>query len=117
MPPRPGGDCLVHVSSVGGDTGGGARGAAQGNVHGGAPDSIYPSKDNIFPDTYPVGSQSAGAVSWARADARVTVRTARNNIVYLRLENIFNVGRKDFVKLELYLIRTELPLPRPGCHL
>merc|ERR1712038_640856 len=37
MPPRSGGDCLVHVSSVGGDTGGGAGGAAQGNVHGGAP--------------------------------------------------------------------------------
>ena len=41
MPPRPGGDCLVHVSSVGGDTGGGAGGAAQGNVHGGAPDNIF----------------------------------------------------------------------------
>ena len=48
MPPRPGGDCLVHVSSVGGDTGGGAGGAAQGNVHGGAPDSIFIRHKIIF---------------------------------------------------------------------
>ena len=41
MPPGPGGDCLVHISSVGGDTGGGAGGAAQGNVHRGAPDNIF----------------------------------------------------------------------------
>ena len=59
MPPRPGGDCLVHVSSVGGDTGGGARGAAQGNVHGGAPDNIFIRHKIIFfrqlPGGFPVG--------------------------------------------------------------
>ena len=59
MPPRPGGDCLVHVSSVGGDTGGGARGAAQGNVHGGAPDSMSIRHKIIFfrhlPGGFPVG--------------------------------------------------------------
>ena len=60
MPPRPGGDCLVHVSSVGGDTGGGAGGAAQGNVHGGAPDNIFIRHKIIFfsrhlPGGFPVG--------------------------------------------------------------
>ena len=59
MPPRPGGDCLVHVSSVGGDTGGGAGGAAQGNVHGGAPDIIFIRHKIIFfrhlPGRFPVG--------------------------------------------------------------
>ena len=44
--------------------------------------------NSIFLGSYPVGSQSAGAVSWARTDVRVMVRTAANNIVYLRLENI-----------------------------